>query len=123
MKCFDKMKTCLIVDQDAEWCGRAKDYLASHGIETHMAIDEEEAFRRCRDEMPRLVLLSCARPTAFLKTLRRQSGGEDAIVILCGEPGDTETVADAIWHGASDYLVKPYNRELLNAKLRQTGIL
>jgi two-component system chemotaxis response regulator CheY len=120
---FEEMKTCLIVDNDAEWQSRVSDFLSGHGIRTTQVANDQEAFDRCSEEMPELVLLSSQRPGAFIRSLRRRAGGCEPIIIVCEDSGNPGAVIEAIWHGASDYLVKPCSRELLDAKLHQTGLL
>jgi len=123
MKRHCELKRCLVVDESREWRGRAKGYLASHGFYIVQTESEDAAYAHCVSKMPDVVLIGTRCATAFIRRLRKHSAGADPIVIMCPEADDVSSVGDAIWHGATDYLVKPYNREIFDAKLRQTGIL
>ncbi len=123
MKRHCQLTRCLVVEDSSEWRGRAQGYLASHGFDIVQADCEDAAYAHCVSEMPDVVLVGTRRATAFIRQLRRHSAGSEAIVIMCPDADDVSSVGDAIWHGATDYLVKPYNRKIFDAKLRQTGIL
>ena len=123
MKRHCELTRCLIVDDSTEWRGRANRYLASHGFNITQAESEDAALEQCVSDMPDVVLVGTRRPAAFIRRLRRQTAGSDAVVIMCPDADHIGSVGDAIWHGATDYLVKPCNREIFDAKLRQTGIL
>ena len=123
MKRHCELTRCLVVDDSSEWRGRAQGYLASHGFNIVQADNEDQALEHCVSDMPDVVLVGTRRATAFIRRLRRHKVGSDAVVIMCPDAKDIGSVGDAIWHGATDYLVKPCNREIFDAKLRQTGIL
>ena len=123
MKRHCVLKRCLVVDDDREWSGRAQGHLASHGFNTVQTESEDVAFEHCVSNMPDVVLIGTRRATSFIRRLRKHRSGSAPIVILCPEQSDLGSVGDAIWYGATDYMVKPYNRKIFDAKLRQTGIL
>ncbi len=123
MKRHCELKRCLVVDDNLEWRGRAQGFLASHGFYIVQIESEDAAYAHCVSKMPDVVLIGTRRATAFIRRLRKLSAGAEPIVIMCPEANDVSSVGDAIWHGATDYLVKPCNREIFDAKLRQTGIL
>ena len=123
MKRHCELTRCLVVDESTEWRGRAQGYLASHGFNIIQAETEDAALAQCVSEMPDVVLVGTRRAATFIRRLRRHRAASDAVVIMCPNADDIGSVGDAIWHGATDYLVKPCNREIFDAKLRQTGIL
>jgi DNA-binding response OmpR family regulator len=117
------MTRCLIVDENREWRGRTRGYLANHGFETIEADNNDAAFERFVSDAPDVVVVGSSRASEFIRQLFRHSEGSEPIVLLCPEQADIASVGNAIWSGASDYLVKPYSQEMFDAKLRQTGIL
>ena len=119
--CFD-MTRCLIVDEDREWQNQVLAYCAGLGLEFVATACEEDAIQHCASGMPDVVLVGTRQAAGFIRQLRRL-GGNEPIVIHCPEQGDSQAVSEAIWHGASDYLLKPCSRELFDAKLRQSGVL
>ena len=118
---FD-MTRCLIVDEDRDWQDQVLAYCAGLGLDFVAAASEEEAIQHCACDMPDVVLVGTQHAAGFIRQLRRL-GGAEPIVIHCPERGDPSAVTEAIWHGASDYLLKPCSREVFDAKLRQSGVL
>ncbi len=114
---------CLIVDENQQWRHQTHAYLRQRGIEAVEADNEDLALRRFVLEKPGVVLIGTPRASRFIRRLRRCGEGKDAIVILCPESGDVAEVGEAIWHGATDYIAKPFNSQVFDNKLRQTGIL
>jgi two-component system, chemotaxis family, chemotaxis protein CheY len=49
--------------------------------------------------------------------------GGRPVVILYADAPDFDTMGAAILEGASEFLLKPFDRELLTFKLRQSGVL
>ena len=116
------MTRCLIVDEDRDWRERLLVYCASHGLDYVAADSEEAAIQHCAAAMPDVVFVGTRQAAGFIRQLRRL-GGDDPIVIHCPEQGDTTSVTEAIWNGATDYMFKQCSRAFFDAKLRQTGIV
>lgn len=57
----------------------------------------------------------------FLKLLRAFVGGEKPRVIYCTVENDIGAVAMALRAGADDYMMKPFDRVLLEAKFEQVA--
>ena len=118
---FD-MTRCLIVDEDRDWQDQVLAYCAGLGIDFVATSCEEDAIQHCAAEMPDVVLVGTPRAPDFIRQLRRL-GGKEPIVIHCTGRDDAKTVTQAIWNGASDYMIKPCSREIFGTKLRQSGLL
>jgi len=97
------------------------------GFRVTQASSAEAALSTCRDEMPEIILLDHNLPRLdgleFLKSLRRMSGGEKPIVFFCTNSTEAELVGSAIWEGAAECLIKPFDADLLMFKLKQTGLV
>ena len=62
-------------------------------------------------------------PKDFVRRLRRNARGKAPVVFLYAETADTELIGQSILQGAADVLMKPFDRDILQFKLRQAGIV
>jgi len=121
------MKTCLVVD-DSEVVRRvARALFEKLELETSEAENGEDALAQCGKAMPDAILLDShipAMPTAaFLSALRALPGGDKPLVIYCATENDPKEIARALTAGADDYVLKPFDRESLRAKLAAGGLI
>src|SRR5690554_5704963 len=119
------MKSCLIVDDSSVVRKVARRILEDMDYIVDEAEDGQEAFEKCRQEMPDAILLDWSMPIMggleFLKLLRAFVGGEKPRVIYCTVENDIGAVAMALRAGADDYMMKPFDRVLLEAKFEQVA--
>ena len=116
------MKNCLIVDDSSVVRKVARRILEDMDYIVDEAEDGQEALDKCRQEMPDAVLLDWQMPIMggleFLKLLRAYVGGERPRVVYCTTENDIGHIAMALKAGANDYMMKPFNRELLESKFQ-----
>jgi two-component system chemotaxis response regulator CheY len=121
------MKTCLVVDDSDIVRKVARRILESLQLRTSEAEDGQAALESCKASMPEAILLDCHTPTMgatdFLTSLRALDEGGKPTVIYCATENDTGDIARALTAGADDYVLKPFDRESLKAKLTTSGIL
>lgn len=114
------MKSCLIVDDSSVVRKVARRILEDMDFVVLEAEDGQEAFDKCRREMPDAVLLDWQMPIMggleFLKLLRGYVGGERPKVIYCVTENDVGQIALALKAGATDWMMKPFERDLLEQK-------
>lgn len=114
------MKSCLIVDDSAVVRKVARRILENMDYIVDEAEDGQEAFDKCRQEMPDAILLDWSMPILsglqFLKLLRGYDGGEKPRVVYCTVENDIGAIAMALKAGASDYMMKPFDRAILESK-------
>lgn len=114
------MKSCLIVDDSSVVRKVARRILEDIDYIVDEAEDGQEAFDKCRQEMPDAILLDWHMPVMggleFLKLLRAYVGGSAPYIVFCVTENDIGQIALALKSGASDYLMKPFDREILEAK-------
>jgi len=55
--------------------------------------------------------------------LRRLAGGDAPRVIFCTTENDTEHIVQAMQAGANEYIMKPFDQDILRAKLEEVGLL
>jgi two-component system chemotaxis response regulator CheY len=91
------------------------------------AEDGEQALIACRTEMPDAVLLDWNMPVMdgyeFLKNLRRMPGGTDPKVVFCTTENDVAHIARALHAGANEYIMKPFDRDIVAAKFQEVGLV
>jgi two-component system chemotaxis response regulator CheY len=78
--------------------------------------------------MPDIILLDWSMPVMdgveFLSQLRKQlSGGDKPKVVFCTTENDVAQIAKAMRAGADDFLLKPFDRDIVEAKLQEVGAL
>ncbi len=121
------MKMCLIVDDSREDRQIAARYLRKFGFLIKQAVDGDEALTMCRQNMPDIILVDHLVPKVdgleFLKKLKKTRGGTKPVVLFCSRQGDTAALGRALWQGAAECLVKPFDADLLNFKLHQVGAI
>jgi two-component system, chemotaxis family, chemotaxis protein CheY len=120
-------KYCLIVD-DSEIIRRVtKQLLIGLHFDTGEAVDAMEAVTRCRATMPDAIVLDWSLPEVSgldcLQALRKLPGGEKPIIFYCTTENDPIEFRRARAAGATDVLVKPYDRETLRRKMAETGLV
>jgi two-component system, chemotaxis family, chemotaxis protein CheY len=121
------MKTCLVVDDSDHLRGIAAKVIATFGLEVSEAGGGLEALAICRDRMPDAILLDWNMPgmtgIEFLRKLAGETQGPMPQVIFCSAEAGVRHIVDALAAGAHDYVIKPFDRELLRAKFRAAGLI
>ena len=113
------MKSCLIVDDSSVVRKVARRILEDLDFIVDEAEDGQEAFDKCRQEMPDAILLDWQMPIMdgleFLKLLRAFVGGQTPYVVYCVTEYDIGQIALGKKAGANDYLMKPFDRDMLES--------
>ena len=121
------MKSCLIVDDSKVIRMVARKILQELGFETLEAADGQEALNACKQKMPDGVLLDWNMPIMdgleYLVALRALPGGDGPIVVFCTTENDIDHIQKAIEAGANEYIMKPFDSEIIQAKFSQVGLL
>lgn len=121
------MKSCLIVDDSKVIRMVARKILRELDFETEEAADGKAAVDACKIRMPDAVLLDWTMPVMsgidFLKELRNLPGGDAPVVVFCTTENDIEHIREALEAGANEYIMKPFDSEIIQAKFAQVGLL
>lgn len=121
------MKQCLVVDDSSVIRKVARRILEDLQFEITEAEDGQQALDACRNVMPDAILLDWNMPVMdgleFLTSLRREPGGEKPIVVFCTTENDVAHIARAIRAGANEYIMKPFDREIVEAKFQEVGLI
>jgi two-component system chemotaxis response regulator CheY len=121
------MKNCLVVDDSSVIRKVARRILEDLSFEITEAEDGMKALDMCRKEMPNAILLDWNMPVMdgleFLAQLRREPGGEKPKVVFCTTENDVGHIAKAMRAGADEYIMKPFDREIVEAKFAEVGLI
>jgi len=122
------MKSCLIVDDSKVIRTVARRILEKLDFEIEEACDGKVALDACKRRMPDAILLDWNMPVMdgieFLRELRgKLEGGQSPIVVFCTTENDTQHIQEAICAGANEYIMKPFDSDILESKFAQTGLL
>ncbi len=121
------MKSCLIVDDSRVVRMVAKKILQELGFETSEAEDGKKAMEACQKAMPDVILLDWNMPVMngieFLRELRAYPGGDVPKVVFCTTENDLAHIMEAMGSGADEYIMKPFDQEIIQSKFSQVGIL
>ena len=115
------MRTCLVVDDSSVIRKVARSILETLHFEVSEADGGQEAIAHCKARTPDIVLLDWAMPgmagLEVLGALRLANLKRKPYVIYCTTENDPTELTRAFAAGADDYVLKPYDRESLTAKL------
>jgi two-component system chemotaxis response regulator CheY len=121
------MKSCLIVDDSKVIRKVARRILEDLSFATDEAGDGREALEQCRTNMPDVILLDWNMPVMggleFLSELRASPSEKRPVVVFCTTENDIAHIRAAIDAGADEYIMKPFDRDVIEAKLSQVGLL
>jgi len=121
------MASCLIVDDSKVVRMVARRILEDLNFDILEAEDGQGALDICLKGMPDVILLDWNMPVMngleFLKQLRLAEGGNEPVVVFCTTENDMAHIREAISAGANEYIMKPFDRAIIEAKFSQVGVL
>ncbi|NPV25730.1 response regulator [Bradyrhizobium aeschynomenes] len=121
------MKSCLVVDDSSVVRKIARRILEELGFSVVEAEDGERALELCTNTLPDAILLDWNMPVMdgydFLGRLRRLPGGEGPKVVFCTTENDIDHISRALNAGANEYIMKPFDKEIVAAKFQEVGLI
>ncbi len=123
----DSARVCLVVDDSRVVRKVARRILEAHGFTVEEAEDGQVALAACQRKLPGCVLLDWNMPVMngieFLKALRNEFGPDEPPVLFCTTENDISFIEQAIEYGAQEFIMKPFDEEILIGKFTQVGLL
>jgi two-component system, chemotaxis family, chemotaxis protein CheY len=121
------MINCLLIEKNPVERQRLSNLLAGLGLSCSEREGAEEGIKYCHDRRPDVVVMEVHTAKAakdFMRLVGYQGrSAHKPVVILYADAPDVETMASGIMDGAADFLMKPFDRDLLQFKLQQAGVL
>jgi len=118
---------CLVVDDSRVVRKLVRRMLEPHGFIVTEAEDGRAALDACHLRMPDCVVLDWNMPIMngleFLKALRQEFGPGNPPVLFCTTENDMLHIEQAIENGAQEFIMKPFDEDILLGKFRQVGLL
>ncbi|MEM8799683.1 MAG: response regulator [Pseudomonadota bacterium] len=122
-----QVKHVLVVDDSRVVRRVSRKMLEAMGFEVSEAVNGEEAIATCHATLPHAILLDWRMPVldglSCLRTIRRLGFSPQPAVIFCTTENAPERIQAAIDAGADEYVMKPFDREILETKLVYAGVL
>ena len=121
------MKHCLIVDDSRVIRRVASRIVEDLGLETEEADNGEKALKASSIRMPDVAIVDRDMPVmdglSFVKELRKTATGRQVVTIFCNVGGEPEDIREALDDGVDEYIMKPFDSEIIRAKFLLLGLL
>ncbi len=121
------MKHCLVVDDSGVIRKVARRIVEELNFTSSEAEEGHDGLNQCRSQMPDVVLLDWQMPDMdgieFLVTLRGEQYGQHPKVIFCTTENDADNIVRAITAGADEYIMKPFDRQTIESKFHEIGLM
>jgi len=121
------MKSCLVVDDSRVVRKVARRIVEDLGFDCLEAEDGQDAYEKCQENMPDSILLDWNMPVMsgieFLEKLRMLENGGGPKVVFCTTENDLQHIQRALEAGANEYIMKPFDSDIIETKFKQIGLL
>ena len=121
------MKSCLIVDDSRVIRKVARQIFEALQFACEEVENGQLAVEACQKKFPDFILLDWNMPVMdglqFLKALRAMPGGDKPIVVFCTTENDLAHIQEALGAGANEYIMKPFDADIIRGKLSGLGLM
>lgn len=116
------MKRCLVIDDSRVIRRVAAKIIQDLGFAVEEAENGKKALDACRLRMPDVALIDLDMPVmdgrTYLRALRHMPGGDKVVAVIFTAGGDPLQVQQALDDGADEYIMKPFDSEIIYSKFR-----
>jgi two-component system chemotaxis response regulator CheY len=120
-------KVALVVDDSKVVRIFGRRILEELGFSVIEAEDGKVALDQCQLGIPDIILLDWNMPVMngleFIQALRKMPTGQTVPVIFCTTENEMSKIMAALESGANEYIMKPFDKEIVSGKLSQLGLL
>lgn len=121
------MKNCLIVDDSSTIRKIVRGMFTEFGFSCTEKENGQAALDYCLQNKPDVIMLDWNMPVMtgieFMRNLITLPHGTDMPVIFCTTESDMSFIELAMSYGAADYIMKPFEKDMLRDKLIQLQLL
>jgi two-component system chemotaxis response regulator CheY len=121
------MKRCLIVDDSRVIRRVASKIIEDLGFDADEAENGRKALNALTIRMPDVALVDWEMPEMngleFVQALRKAPGGNKVAVVFCTTENDIAHIRQALDAGADEYIMKPFDSEIVRSKFVLLGLL
>ncbi|MBX7199773.1 MAG: response regulator [Rhodospirillaceae bacterium] len=121
------MKRCLVIDDSRVIRRVAAKIVQDLGFAPEEAANGPDALAACKAAMPDVVLMEwdMTQMTGpdLARALRALPGGGAAKVVFCTSRNDPADIRAAIAAGADEYIMKPFDSDIVASKFLLLGLL
>jgi len=114
------MKRCLIIDDSRVIRRVAARIIQDLGFTVEEAENGKKALDACRVRMPHIALIDREMPVmdglSYLRALRQMPGGADVIAVICTAESSPHQIQQALDDGADEYIMKPFDSDIVQSK-------
>jgi two-component system, chemotaxis family, chemotaxis protein CheY len=120
-------KICMVVDDSGVVRKVSRRILEALSYEVVEAENGQKALEVAEASNPSLILLDWNMPVMsgieFLREFRKKKDIMTVKVIFCTTENDITKIMMAMEAGANEYIMKPFDEEIIKTKLTQMGLL
>ena len=120
------MKQIMVVDDSPVIRKVARRILEGMRFQTSEAEDGRQALEACAFLMPDAIFVDGHMPVMdgfeFVKELRKMPGGAKPRVVFCMSENDVAQTARARHYGVDEFMLKPFDREIMEAPIHEMGL-
>jgi two-component system chemotaxis response regulator CheY len=121
------MKQILVVDDSPVIRKVSRRIMEGRQIQTSEAETGAQALEACAFLMPDAIFVDGYMPEmdgfAMVKELRKMPGGDKPKIVMVMTENDVAQTARARHSGCDEIMLKPFNREIMEAKLAEIGLI
>jgi two-component system chemotaxis response regulator CheY len=120
-------RTCLIVDDSKIVRKVMRKIIEPMGFNILEAEDGQQALDAFKEGGIELVMLDWNMPVMngmeFLLKLRADTAITQPMVVFCTTENEFSKIQEALMNGANEYVMKPFDEEIIRGKLEQLGMI
>lgn len=122
------MKTCLVVDDSKIVRKVVRRIIENLGFNALEAEDGQQAVDQVKANQVDLIILDWNMPVmdglVCMKTIRADTSlAAQPVIIFCTTENEFAKIQEAVMAGANEYVMKPFDEQIIAGKLRQLGLI
>ena len=118
---------CLIADDSRIIRMVLAKIFSNFGFEVEEAEDGDEVIEKCLAEEPDIIVMDWWLPVIdgidVLYKIRNDRRIRQPRIVFCSANSNPEKISEALQGGADDYLMKPFDEEIIKSKLIILGLM